>query len=225
MPAPDSLTIRTASALARPEILDQALEHVANGGTLISFARVLDIKHGQLHNFICKTPETRKRYNEALNQRAEFDRETIMGQLRDMVAASPRELFTDDGRLKPVNEWPERAAALVAGFEVHEDLGKVDPDEDEDGAAMAVGRVAKVKLVDPLRKLELMGKELGLFKNKVEVSGKVTLAMLVEESLVEPATPTPASGSRAGGSVPVEVIDEIPKNFSTESGGELSDKI
>ena len=180
-----SLTRRTEAALADPKILDEALEFIANGGTLIGFARTRDIKHGKLHNFMCRTPEDRKRLMAAMNQRAEFDREFVMGKLRGMLQTDVRELFTADGAVKPVDEWPDGVAAMVSGLEVQEDY-----EDGKDGEPREnTGRTSKVKLVDPLAIIKLMGQELGLFTQKIDVSHKVTLGDLVVESLIEEAAP------------------------------------
>lgn len=79
-----------------------------------------------------------------------------------------RDLFRND-KLLSVSEWSDEAAQLVAGFEV-----VIRPGGDI---------VHKVKLVDRTRNLELLGRHLKMWTDKVEHSGTVGLAAVDEQTI------------------------------------------
>jgi len=75
--------------------------------------------------------------------------------------------MTDNGDLKPIDEWPAIwRQGLVAGVEVEalfEGSGEV---------RVQVGFVKKIRLSDRLRRLELIGKHVGVnaFQNQVVIN-------------------------------------------------------
>lgn len=78
----------------------------------------------------------------------------FLEELRRIVLADPRRLFDSQGRLLPVQDWPDDVAAMVASVEVDEI--KV--------AGQVVGQTKKVKLWDKNSALDKAMKHLGLFE-------------------------------------------------------------
>ena len=74
-----------------------------------------------------------------------------------------RKLFDPEtGDLLPPKDWPEEAAAAVASFEVvTREVGQGE-----------VQNVAKVKILDKVRTLEMLGRHIGLLRTGVEISGE-----------------------------------------------------
>lgn len=93
-------------------------------------------------------------------QRTQLTADKVLEQYARIAFFDLRTLYGDDGKILPVTEWPDEAAAAVAGFEVMELSGDLP------------GVVKKVKLVDKRASLADMGKHLGMFKERVEHSGK-----------------------------------------------------
>lgn len=87
--------------------------------------------------------------------------EMVISELAKLAFADPRKIFGDDGRLLPPSKWPDDVAAGVAGMDVL---------ELDDG-----GVIRKVKRCDKTKALELLGRYLALFKDKVELSTDETL--------------------------------------------------
>ena len=118
---------------------------------------------------VLKRPRVRALIDEELKARANRLRVTadkVIGKLAQMALGDPRNLFEEDGSLKLVSDWGDDEAAMVAGFEVAEIF-------DGDGAQRhAIGLLKKVKLVDRRAALELLGRNLRLFPNANEVSGR-----------------------------------------------------
>jgi len=66
---------------------------------------------------------------------------------------TPLGALFEDGRLRPIDQMPEAAQKLIAGFEITE-LTELD----DEGELVTSTRVGKIKLIDRLRALEDIGK-------------------------------------------------------------------
>jgi phage terminase small subunit len=88
----------------------------------------------------------------------------VLGELRKLAGYDAGAIFNDDGSLKPIKEWDPSVRAALVGLEhdkLFEHFGKTE--------AKHVGATVKVKLADKLRALELLGKYLKLFTEKVQL--------------------------------------------------------
>lgn len=103
--------------------------------------------------------------------RLKIDADRLLVRLTEGVNADLADIIDDAGGLKPISEWPLAwRRGLVAGIEVEEEYDDEAPDEEMEpqghGGALrrriqrkvAVGRVAKVKLADRTRIMELLGR-------------------------------------------------------------------
>ncbi len=78
--------------------------------------------------------------------------DAVVRELARIAFADLRNLFWDDGTLKPPGEWDGDTAAAVITFQ-------------SDAAGW------RVRMADKLKALELLGRHLGMFGNKLEGSG------------------------------------------------------
>jgi phage terminase small subunit len=107
----------------------------------------------------------------------EVDAEFVLQRLVEEANADLADLYTAAGDLKPVDEWPEVwRRGLVAGVEIealYEGTGK---------HRTHIGYAKKIRLSDRVRRLELIGKHIGVqaFKVQVEVGGFDGLADRLE---------------------------------------------
>ena len=76
----------------------------------------------------------------------------MLAQIRDIAFGDVRTLFKSDGTLKPLQDLSDEAVALIASFEV-------------DGVS-----TKKVRIMDRLRALELLAKNLGLLKDQLHLT-------------------------------------------------------
>lgn len=90
----------------------------------------------------------------------------IIEELAKIGFSDIRKIFTPEGQLKDVCDIDDETASAIAAIEyekLFQHFGK--------GQAEHIGNVAKIKLADKLRALELLGKYRKLFTEKVEVTG------------------------------------------------------
>ena len=159
-----------------PDLLPKICKHVASGGSVITLAELWGVNFGELMGWIRRDKDRAKAYELALRDRGEWVLERILKELQNIATVDIRELFNDDGGLKPMSEWSKEAAAAVAGFEVVEEF------EGKGSDKVQTGWNKKVKLADKIRALELIGRNLSAWTDKVEHSGVVTLEDVINKS-------------------------------------------
>jgi len=108
-----------------------------------------------------------------MDKRAEqvaLNANTVLLELLKLAKSDLRKLFDESGSLLPVDQWPDDAAVAVAA---------VDVDEIFDGYGderKHIGYTKKVKFWDKTKSLELLGKHLKLFTDRIEVEGDLSIA-------------------------------------------------
>lgn len=173
--AKDSTQKYCESAEGLPKICD----FVANGESLISFCSDKKLVYSKVINWIYDDEGRQKSYEGALNARGEWVAQRLLAELQKVAFVDVRKLFNDDGSIKDVSDLPDDVAAAIAGIDIQE--AKYDKEGDE-----VEPRTRKIKLVDKLRSIEMLGKNLKMFTDKVEHTGQVTLEQLVIGSLEKP---------------------------------------
>lgn len=139
--------------------------------------------------------------------------ERIVAELAKIAFADPRDLFTADGRMKPIHEMDDASAASLAAWEVMV-LAGTRSAAAKSGAAKAgelglpaetVGdlplELRKIKRWDKTKALELLGRYLGLFKDKVELSASSDLAAAIEAARRRAVAGRGAEGREHAGQV------------------------
>ena len=112
-------------------------------------------------------------------ERTEITQDMVLKELAKLGFFDPRKLFHPDGKPKDITELDDDTAACIAGLEVLEQYeGNGDNRE-------FVGYVKKYKLTDKKGSLELLGRHLGMFKDKVEVSGSMEMQMSLLDDMIQ----------------------------------------
>lgn len=92
-----------------------------------------------------------------------------------------RKAFDADGNLKPIHELDDDTAAALAGLEVEVRRVAGEADEEQEpqphGGSLrrqhgTTARLHKIKLIDKKGALDSLAKHLGMFTDKLEVTGK-----------------------------------------------------
>lgn len=110
-------------------------------------------------------------------KRTEITQDRVLQELAKLGFFDIRKLFDDSGKPLDITGLDDETAACIAGLEVmdvYEGTG-----EDKEFA----GYVKKYKLSDKLKALELLGRHLGMFKDKmgIEHSGVVDVRRVYDE--------------------------------------------
>jgi len=118
-----------------------------------------------------KKPEIAEAIQQRIGERSERTQLTadeVVLQLARMGMADVRKLFTPQGQLKPVHELDDDTAAAIQSIEVVTKTIPMPGDEPPE-----VEYLHKIKMVDKIKPLELigkhMGKQLGQWAEKHEV--------------------------------------------------------
>lgn len=158
---------RLQAMLAEPETFDALCEFIVESGTLAEWCRKHDVKYVEVHAWLHDVdhPTRLERYTLALEGRDSHMGDMLKAGLRDIAMADIRKLYDGKGKLLDPHKLPDELARVVA--EVHED-------EDERGKVKR-----KVRLESRKGGHELLGRALGLYRDRIEHEGKLTLEELV----------------------------------------------
>jgi len=102
----------------------------------------------------------------ARSERTQVDADWLLRRLADEAEADLADLYSDEGGLKPIHQWPKIwRQGLVAGVDVEQRYAYIDGEKEPDGV------VVKVKLSDRVRRLELIGKHIDVqaFKDQIQL--------------------------------------------------------
>lgn len=114
------------------------------------------------------------------NKRLEVSADRVLAELAKLAFYNPRDLFDDDGRLKPITEMDPDSSAVIAGIETRHEITEKGDDKTAD-----ITVLTKIKLSDKGVNLERLGRHLKLFTDKVDHSGTLTFGDLVAGSYKE----------------------------------------
>lgn len=137
---------------------------------------------------ILKKPETQSVLDQMRAERSKatkIDAAWLLERLAAEASADVRDLYDEHGAVKPIDEWPLIfRQGLIQSIEVEEEYDEVDDPDDEfrdpddlrkrKKIRKAVGRVVKFKLDSRVKRLELIGRHIGVkaFSDRMEVTGK-----------------------------------------------------
>lgn len=119
-----------------------------NGSRLLGNAKVQEYLQEQMN---------------AREERTKITQDMVIKELAKIAFGDIRKLYTDTGSLKNIKDLDDDTAAALAGVETFQEFdGRGDDKE-------YIGDTKKVKMVDKTKALELLGKHLGMFKEKIEL--------------------------------------------------------
>jgi len=152
-------------SLDDPSTLQTILDNVASGGSIITLCSTWGVNVGRIMRWIHSDPERDKQYKQALDDRNEYRIEAILRELDFLAHVDIRKAFNEDGSLRPLKDIPQDVAQALASIEYDKETGAIH----------------KVRFHDKIKSLELAGKNLGTFTDKVEITHKKTLEVLLSE--------------------------------------------
>jgi phage terminase small subunit len=99
-------------------------------------------------------------------KRHEVTVDRVVSEYSKLAFVDVRKAFTEDGDLKTISDFDDDTAAAVAGIEFEEVF------EQDGRKRVHVGRIHKIKLSDKKGALDSLAKFLGMFTDKLELTGK-----------------------------------------------------
>jgi phage terminase small subunit len=95
-------------------------------------------------------------------EKAVINRDYVLNRLVEIDQMDALDILNDDGSIKPIRAWPKVWRQYLSGIEVVE-LSSMGDDDDKKTAILK-----KIKWPDKVRNLELIGRTVGAFIEKVE---------------------------------------------------------
>lgn len=102
-------------------------------------------------------------------KRTEVTQDRVINELAKIAFMDIRKLYTENGKLKNIADIDSDTAGAISSLETLEEYDGYGDDREK------IGDTQKVKLLDKTKALELLGRHLGMFKDKIEVGGKVNV--------------------------------------------------
>jgi len=190
----------TLQKINEPTFINDLCDHVTQGGGLPNLCQHLKIKYSDVVRWIYSSPELSKQYELALASRQQWFIQSILNELKDIAFADLREAYDEHGNLLAPHLLPPNIAKVIQAIETEELYEGQGPNREN------IGTAKRIKSWDKLRALELLGKNLSMFKEQVEHSGELTLEQLVLGSMKEVIDGTAQSQTGAPSGRPAERI-------------------
>lgn len=138
--------------------------YLTNGNNATAAGRVIGIEYGAsfLKNKSVQA-ELKRQLKYKLNA-LEITEERILSELFAIATLDPADLFNDDGSAKALSDIPEKARRAIAGLEVKELFAR-----SKNGEAELIGHLKKFNVSSKLQALDLLGKYIGLWQDKIKI--------------------------------------------------------
>lgn len=115
-----------------------------------------------------KKPEIQREVSRMMGERAkrvEVSSDTVLAELLKLATVDIGLAFKEDGSLKAIHDMPEEIRRAIAGVDVFEEFEGRGEDREQ------VGWTKKIRFWDKTKALEMLGRHLRLFTDKLEHSG------------------------------------------------------
>jgi phage terminase small subunit len=99
------------------------------------------------------------------SQRTEVSQDRVLLEIARLAFNDPRKAFDENSAVLPVKQWPDEVAACISSIKVQEII--VD--------GVVIGTTKEIKFWDKSKNLELAGRHLKMFTDKMEHSGDVII--------------------------------------------------
>jgi phage terminase small subunit len=128
----------------------------------------------------CKNLKFRKLSEKRCRKRAErteITQDRVLKELGRLAFLDIRKAFNSDGSLKPIHELDDETAAAIAGLEVSEIMAGEN----------SIGSLKKIRLSDKKGALELIGRHLKMWNDKLDITATVSIADAIRARIAQRA--------------------------------------
>lgn len=101
-----------------------------------------------------------------IEKRTEVTQDMVIKELAKIAFLDIRKLYTENGQLKNVADIDSDTAGAISSLETLEEYEGYGDDREK------IGDTQKVRLLDKTKALELLGRHLGIFNDKIDVNVK-----------------------------------------------------
>ena len=112
--------------------------------------------------------------------RVEVKQDDVVRELLAMAQTDMRQAFDENGALRPLHEMPADVAKMISGVETEELFEYVGQGPDRE--RVHVGNVRKVKFWSKEKALELLGRHLKMFTDKLELKADASFADMLKKA-------------------------------------------
>ena len=98
-------------------------------------------------------------------KRTHIEQDRVLLEIARLAFNDPRKAFDENNALLPIQNWPDEVAAAISAIKVNEII--ID--------GVAIGTTKEIKFWDKSRNLELAGRHLKMFTDKIEHEGSVVI--------------------------------------------------
>lgn len=137
---------------------------------------------------LMKEPQVKAKIDQLLaarSKRVQVAADDVLERLDNIGGVDIAECFDANGALKNIHDIPKELRKCIASIEVLE----VEEFNRDTKQMEKIGETKKIKFWDKIKANELIGRNLKMWTDRVEVSGKLTLEALVAGSHEEDVTP------------------------------------
>ena len=99
-------------------------------------------------------------------KRTDVTQDRVIEELSKIAFLDIRKLYTENGQLKNIADIDDDTAGAISSLETLEEYDGYGDDREK------VGDTQKVKLLDKTKALELLGRHLGIFNDKLDLNVK-----------------------------------------------------
>lgn len=107
--------------------------------------------------------------------RIEITQDRVLNELAKLAFLDIRKAFDETGNLKPIRDLDDETAAAIAGLDVAELTS--------DG--QVIGTLKKIKLSDKKGALELIGRHLRMWNDKLDITANVSIADAIRDRIAK----------------------------------------
>lgn len=113
-----------------------------------------------------KVQEYISKKQKEIEKRTEITQDMVIKELAKIAFLDIRKLYTENGQLKNIADIDSDTAGAISQLETLEEYEGYGDDREK------IGDTQKVKLLDKTKALELLGRHLGIFNDKIDVNVK-----------------------------------------------------
>lgn len=115
------------------------------------------LRNTKVQEYISKKMKEREK-------RTEITQDMVIKELAKIAFLDIRKLYTENGQLKNIADMDSETAGAISSLETLEEYEGYGDDREK------IGDTQKVKLLDKTKALELLGRHLGIFNDKMDVN-------------------------------------------------------